>query len=87
MAAIRAGNKRTYTAMRTFRVNHDLDAENGQFKLGVSVDGWSDCRRTLRLATTATYTIEDDETQKYTLSIPSANRGAITKRMAPTRRS
>ena len=77
VAAIRAGNKRTYTATRTFRVNHDLDAENGQFKLGVSVDEWTDAAEVTVDATTATFTIKDDETQKYTLSIPSANRGAI----------
>ena len=77
VAAIRAGNKRPYTATRTFRVNHDLDAENGQFKLGVSVNEWTDAAVVTVDATTATFTIEDDETQKYTLSIPSANRGAI----------
>ena len=77
VAAIRATNKRTYTATRTFRVNHDLDAENGQFKLGVSVDEWTDAPEVTVDATTATFTIKDDETQKYTLSIPSANRGAI----------
>ena len=43
VAAIRGGSKRQYTATRTFRVNHDLDAEGGQFKLGATVSEWVDC--------------------------------------------
>ena len=76
VAALRAGNRRTYTASRTFRVNHDLDAENGQFKLGATVSGWA-ADPTPVAATQATFTIDDDETQTYTLRIPQANRGAI----------
>ena len=79
VAAIRAGNKRQYTATRTFRVNHDLDAENGQFKLGTEVSGWSTATAAAMTATAATYTIKDDETQTYTLSIPQGNRGAIAE--------
>ena len=77
VAAIRGGSKRQYTATRTFRVNHDLDAEGGQFKLGAMVSGWSDAVTAEMAATTATFKIADDEDQKYTLSLPSANRGAI----------
>ena len=76
VAAIRANNKREYTATRTFRVNHDLDAENGQFKLGAEVSGWFSVTDAME-ATAATYTIDDDETQTYTLSISSSLRGAI----------
>ena len=77
VAAIRGGSKRQYTATRTFRANHDLDAEGGQFKLGATVSDWSDAPDVAMTATTATFKIADDEDQKYTLSLPSANRGAI----------
>ena len=77
IAALRAGQKRQYTATRTFSVRHDLDAENGQFKLGVIVGDWgTDDVNDNLVATPATFTIKDDETQTYTLSIPVANRGA-----------
>ncbi len=79
VAALRAGNRRTYTASRTFRVNHDLDAENGQFKLGATLGAWEGVTATAVDATQATFTIDDDETQTYTLSIPQANRGAIVE--------
>ena len=79
VAAIRANSKRQYTATRTFRLNHDLDAENGQFKLGVTVSNWAAVQPVSMESTTATFTIKDDETQTYTLSIPSAKRGAITE--------
>ena len=80
VAAIRGGSKRQYTATRTFRANHDLDAETGQFKLGATVDGWAGIATTPNAAmpaTTATFKIADDEPQTYTLSIPVANRGAL----------
>ena len=79
VAAIRGGSKRQYTATRTFRANHDLDAEGGQFKLGATVDGWSDAPEVTMPTTTATFKIADDEPQTYTLSIPVANRGALTE--------
>ena len=84
VAAIRGGNSRRYTASRTFRVNHDLDAENGQFKLTASVSGWADAQAANLAATPATYAITDDETQTYALSIPATNRGAIQEGGAAT---
>ena len=87
VAAIRGGNKRQYTATRTFRANHDLDAENGQFKLVASVSGWTadnsgdgvgdNVADPVPAVGAATYIIKDDETQTYTLSISSTLRGAI----------
>ena len=83
VAAIRAGNKRQYTATRTFRANHDLDAETGQFQLGATVTGWSDGQSDVAATPLApapgTYTIKDDETQTYTLTIPQGKKGAITE--------
>ena len=82
VAAIRGGSKRQYTATRTFRANHDLDAEGGQFQLGATVSDWADITTTPNAAmpaTTATFKIADDEPQKYTLSISSSLRGAITE--------
>ena len=77
VAAIRGGSKRQYTATRTFRANHDLDAETGQFKLGARVSDWADADAVAMEATTATFKIADDEPQTYTLSISSSLRGAI----------
>ena len=74
VARVRAGAKRTYEARRTFRLNHDLDAEHGKFSLtGQAI--WSD--ETADMVGTAVYIIADDETQSYALSIPRANKGAI----------
>ena len=92
VAEVRVGASKSYTATRTFRVNHDLDAEDGQFKLGARVTGWdvdnddgsnaedsASTRTDNFTSSTATYKIADDETQTYTLSLhPDAN-GKITE--------
>ena len=75
--ALGAGNSRQYTVTRTFRVNHDLDAENGQFRLGAEVTGWTETD-TLEASEDA-YTIKDDETQTYTLSLDPDAKGKITE--------
>ena len=72
VGALREGNRRQYRAMHTFGTNHDLDAEDGQFKLGVEVAG-------VALLSPARFIIDDDEEQNYTLSIPAANRGRIVE--------
>ena len=63
---VAVGQSQSYTATRTFGLNDDLDAENGQFRLTGSVAG---------IGTTTTqdpighYTIVDKDPQKYVLSI------------------
>ena len=80
VGALRAGNRRQYRATHTFGTNHDLDAEDGQFQLSVSVAGIG---TEAELNSPTRYVIDDDEEQSYTLSLPAANRGAITEDGAP----
>ena len=76
--ALGVGNSRQYTVTRTFRVNHDLDAEDGQFKLGATVTGWS-VEVTIPVVSEDGYDIKDDETQTYTLSLDPDAKGKITE--------
>ena len=76
--AIVANARQAYTATHTFGLNHDLDAENGKFQLEVSI-GAIDGSTEQTMVSTSTYLIDDDEDQLYQLSIPAANRGAITE--------
>ena len=91
----RRGTRRQYTATHSFRVNHDLDAETDHFKLQARVTGWNVTNAEIPsdgdLESSAVtpdlsesiFTIADDEDQKYTLSIPQGNRGAIGESGAP----
>ena len=68
------GGKRSYTATRTFGLNDDLDAEHQQFQLIGNVIGSADVGddpNSDNPVPTGHYTIVDDETQEYTLSIRS----------------
>ena len=90
MVRIRAEGERTYEGRHTFRLNHDLDAENGKFSLSAAVSWPTDITpenatdetptETGVMHSSAVYVIDDDETQEYTLSIPRGNRGAIDER-------
>ena len=75
VARVRVGAKRSYEAERTFRLNHDLDAENAKFSLNATA-GWNNVTADEKEGD-GVYIIVDDETQEYSLSIPRANRGAI----------
>ena len=74
---LRVNRSRQFTVTRTFRVNHDLDAENAKFKLTAAVVGWSAGGGVDTFQSPAAYAIKDDETQTYTLSIPRGERGTI----------
>ena len=87
-ALSRAGRKKDYTVKHTFGLNHDLDAEDARFKLTVDIGettsedsdqnatGITDTDPTAFLDS-RTYTIKDDEVQKYTLSLPSSKEGVV----------
>ena len=81
MARVRVGAKRSYEAKRTFRLNHDLDAENAKFSLNATA-GWNNVTATEEEGD-GVYIIVDDETQEYSLSIPRGNRGAILEEGTP----
>ena len=84
ISRLSAGNERNYTVTHPFVLGHDLDAEDERFRLAVDLPaiagaGDEDGTDPDPYQGAATYTIEDDETQEYTLSIPRGNKGAIVE--------
>ena len=78
LGALVANGRQAYTVNHTFGLNHDLDAEDGKFRIEVNI-GAIDGGSATEMVSTSTYLIDDDEDQLYQLSIPAANRGAITE--------
>ncbi len=73
-----AGASESYEVEYTFGLNHDSDAEDGQFMLTGTVADWAVDPDSAE-SPTAVYTIKDDEEQSYTLSIPAGNKGSIVE--------
>ena len=76
---IRDGTSRSFTVTHTFRVNHDLDAEDEEFRLDAQVTGWESVTGSWAEADGDRYKIEDDETQTYTLSLEPDSDGELTE--------
>ena len=76
-ASIAANASRTFTATYSFRTRNDLDAENGQYKVGAVLGDWGSATDITTPVLSSKATIEDDELQTYTLSIPQDAKGAI----------
>ena len=78
VAELAAEATKSYEVTHTFGVNHDSDAEDGQFMLTGAVANWSG-GTTDPSSPDTVYTIKDDEDQSYTLSIPAGNKGSIVE--------
>ena len=81
--AVPANGKRTFNVSYSFDLQQDLDAEDGKFKLmaGLVIPSVTN---PANKTSDAMYIIDDDETQVYTLSLPTANRGVIQEEAAAT---
>ena len=78
ISALTAEAKKSYEVTYTFGLNHDTNAEDGQFKLTGSVADWTGGVDVTESPDTV-YTIDDDEPQSYTLSIPVGDKGSIVE--------
>ena len=81
--ALGPGLTRTYTSTRTFRVNHDLDAEADRFKIAAQVTGWQGSNAAVDETSDDIFKITDDETQTYALTLDPNAKDKIVELGAP----